>query len=191
MRSLSNADYTKCMIRCILPPPRSPILISIVEKCLLSNWPRRLCVGTRYLGALSSSSTPFSHLTGLNSGGCKNSSTFVIPVIENRMFAGWRSALAIRKLITPPEFRHTTMDETWQVKKVKAQQKLDGCSRKGYSLLVLYTLPRTRYSGAVSQWPKKRKIPILHHRIEYAHSHQMCENMDLYLIIGKTSYSTT
>lgn len=80
--------------RCIIPPPRSPILTKIVVKSASSSSPRRLCVAIKYFGALSSTFVPSSHLTGLNSGGCKNASTCAAPTIENRTFAGCRSALS-------------------------------------------------------------------------------------------------
>ena len=87
-------EYIRHSNKYILPPPRSPILTTSVEKGALSNWPQRLCVGIKYLGALSSSVTSSSHLTGLNSGACKNFLLCVAPATEIIIFAGCRSELS-------------------------------------------------------------------------------------------------
>lgn len=54
-----------------MPPLRSPILTTSVEKSASSKYPRHLCETIKYSGALSSTSIPSSHLTGLNSGAAK------------------------------------------------------------------------------------------------------------------------
>lgn len=120
-------EYVRNSNKYILPPPKSPILTTNVEKCTLSNWPRRLCVGIRYSGALSSLATPSSHLTGLNSGSCKNRWLCVCPVVEIKIFAGWRSNWVSRWLPAwSMKCRLTAMNNAWLVKKVETQQELAG-----------------------------------------------------------------